>query len=68
MFSVFMIVVSAATRSEDERSAGTSQAASRAIRGVIFERPAPRSRNTIGVSTTRRPRRSARWVSSTWKA
>ena len=41
-------------------SAGTTHAASSAIRGVIFEAPPLRSRKTIGVSATRRPRRSAR--------
>ena len=53
---------------EDERSVGTTHAASSAIRRVIFDVPPLRSRNTIGISTTRRPRCSARWVSSIWKA
>jgi hypothetical protein len=49
------------------RSRGTSEAASSAIRPVIFDRPSRRSWKTIGTSTTRRPERRARQVSSIWK-
>ena len=68
MFSVLMPLDSADAGLRMSASAGTTHAASSAIRSVIFDVPAPRSRNTIGISTTRRPRRSARWVSSTWNA
>ena len=50
------------------RSWGTSQAASPAMRHDILLAPARRSRKVIGTSTTRKPRRTARCVSSTWNA
>jgi len=50
------------------RMAGTSQAASTAIRNDIFDSPRRRSRKTIGTSTTSTPAHSARYVNSTWKA
>src|SRR5205085_5616225 len=49
------------------RSFGTFQIASNATARLIFDRPAVRSTNTIGTSTTRKPLRRARYVVSTWK-
>ena len=54
--------------SRPKRSLGTSSAASLAMRHVIFDCPRSRSRKMIGTSTTRKPARTARCVSSTWKA
>ena len=42
--------------------------ASWAIAPESFDSPAVRSRNTIGTSTTRAPRRVARWSISSWNA
>lgn len=42
--------------------------ASATIRQDIFDRPALRSTNTMGVSTSRNPARAARSLSSIWKA
>jgi len=50
------------------RSAGTYQLASSTIARVIFEPPASRSTNLIGISTTLKPARSVRNVVSIWKA
>src|SRR5687767_5696560 len=50
------------------RRAGTFQTASSTIARLIFEPPTSRSAKVIGTSTTRKPLRSARYVSSIWKA
>ena len=47
---------------------GTRQIASRTMERLIFDVPVSRSANAIGISTTRKPARSARYVVSIWKA
>src|SRR6188508_1780738 len=54
-------------RSAFQRSTGTCRIASRTIAPLIFDSPTRRSTNTIGISTTRKPARSARYVPSIWK-
>src|SRR5207245_606217 len=49
------------------RSRGTFHTASSTIARLIFDRPAVRSTNRIGTSTTRKPLRSVRKVVSIWK-
>ena len=55
-------------RSAASRNAGTFHTASSTIACDIFEPPSSRSTNVIGISTTRKPLRSARYVVSIWKA
>ena len=50
------------------RSSGTFQIASATIAPVIFEAPARRSTKRMGISCTRKPARSTRYVVSIWNA
>ena len=54
-------------QSSSSRHTSTRTRASRMTAPDIFDSPRVRSVNVIGTSTTRRPRRSARQVLSTWK-